>query len=72
MALAALYGCSLDQLVHADSGTAVQDGGAEAAGPKEAEAAELPLPGAIRCCPMAAFTTNPASARIFPIRWWLR
>ena len=70
MALAALYGCSLDQLVHADSGTAVQDGGAEAAGPKEAEAAELPA-GSAPLLPMAAFTTSPASARIFPIRWWL-
>ena len=71
MALAALYGCSLDQLVHADSGTAVQDGEAEAAGPRRRRRQSC-LPGAIRCCPMAAFTTSPASARIFPIRWWLR
>ena len=65
MALAALYGCSLDQLVHADSGTAVQDGGAEAAGPKEAEAAELPA-GSDPLLPHGSFYDRPRFRKDFP------
>ena len=65
MALAALYGCSLDQLVHADSGTAVQDGGAEAAGPKEAETAELPA-GSDPLLPHGSFYDQPRFRKDFP------
>ena len=65
MALAALYGCSLDQLVHADSGTAVQDGEAEAAGPKEAEAAELPA-GSDPLLPHGSFYDQPRFRKDFP------
>ena len=65
MALAALYGCSLDQLLHADSGTAVQDGEAEAAGPKEAEAAELPA-GSDPLLPHGSFYDQPRFRKDFP------
>ena len=57
MALAALYGCSLDQLVHADSGTAVQDGGAEAA--------ELPA-GSDPLLPHGSFYDQPRFRKDFP------
>ena len=56
---------TVDQLVHADSGTAVQDGEAEAAGPKEAEAAELPA-GSDPLLPHGSFYDQPRFRKDFP------